>query len=258
MRKQKKVVKEKKVVDYSVMFVGLTFFQDEGKRGMRILLPDGSDAKRFGVDPHYASIAAAQDSVLSMSGWKGEEIETEHSKIEFYFPQGKITLGGTDTPGEIDAAKQMKALPKLKIIDDKFDLDPAGTNAVADMTICQGGFGIYRMPGTPDDGTGALVSMLKVPHAGNFTVTVTPRDGSDNRTIEFKAGSEIAFVNTSRHTVPTANYDRHFEIYGRLSLVPVKLKPYATPRGTPLLPTKHPTFFAPEPALTGPGCSNAS
>jgi hypothetical protein len=257
MRKQKKVVKEKKVVDYTVMFVGLTFFKDEGKRGMRVLLPDGSRAKQFGIDPHYASIAAAQDSVLSVSGWKGEEIETEHSKIEFYFPQGKVSLGGADTPGKIDAARQMKVLPKLKKINRKFNLDPAGTNAVADMTICQGEFGIYRMPGTPDDGTGALVSLLKVPHAQDFTVTVTPRDGSENRTIEFKAGSEIAFVNTSRHAVPTESYDRHFEIYGELSLVHVKLTPRKTPLRTPLLPTRNPTFFAPEPMLTGPGCSNA-
>jgi hypothetical protein len=234
---------------YSIQFVGLAcFHRDPGTPEERcVLLPDGRDPGD-GIEPHFASIVVASDAVEEAAGWTGEEV----SSGVFGLPPCSIVFEGADTPGLLDSKNHDGLLPQLRRMDPNFTIDRTRAQTIATVRIRRGTLTAYGVPG----GT-AVISQLDVPHDGNITVTITPRDGSSARSIRLKPGTEIVLKNTARDYRSVREPNAHFRIYERLSASPgVRLNEPETPASVPRSPSRHTFFMQKEPAGLAMSCSN--
>lgn len=114
----------------------------------------------------------------------------------------------------------------------------------------------FRIPGSEDDGTAAMITQLDVPHDGTITVVATPNDGSRVRTLTLAPGTEIAIVNAFREEVG-GEFDNHFKIYGKLVVGQPDLDdPPPTPPNFPLSTSPHGHFQRDEETGSSARCSN--
>lgn len=229
---------------YKVQFVGLVCFLRE-RGGRRVLLPDGRNPGD-GIDPHYAAIVVAPDSVETATGWNGDA-----SDGTFRLPPCSISIQAADIEGVLDAGDHV--LPELRAIDPNFEIDPQTADTIAQLQLRQGTLKSFRIPGGD-----ALISELAVPHDGSVQITVTPKDGSAERTIRVAAGTEIAVANMAGDDIYTdeAEPHGHFRIYERLSVRPVSLTtPNSTP-GAPPSQSQHVLFMRQNPIGLSHDCSN--
>ncbi|HYC92744.1 MAG TPA: hypothetical protein VEO54_26280 [Thermoanaerobaculia bacterium] len=232
---------------YKVQFVGLVcFYREHG--GRQVLLPDGREPGD-GIEPHYASIRVAKNDVLEASGWD-DSADTEQGT--YVLPPCWVSLEGVDSDGTLNTSEHDNRLPQLKQIDTNFEIDPERAQTVARLRIRQGSLGAYRIPG----GT-AAISQLDVPHDGEIHVAITPRDGSPERTLRLRPGTEVMLANmaASGYTTSTT-FNNHFKIYEKLSLRPVSLH---EPSSVPLVPpsdSQHPAFLRGEPIGLSVDCTN--
>lgn len=200
---------------YQVQFVGLVcFYKEEGARWA--LLPDGREPGP-GIDPHYPTLIVAPDAVVEANGWSDAELAEGILNL----PRSLIVLEGADVHGRLDTDNQDKRLPRLRTIDPNFEIDLARADTVARLLIRRGELSANQVPG----GT-AVISQLEVPHDGEITIVVKPVDGTA-RTLRLKPGTEVILGNMADRGIygqAGRAVDRHFEIYGKLSVKPVTLQ----------------------------------
>lgn len=201
---------------YKVQFVGLVcFYRERGAR--QVLLPDGRSPGP-GIDPHFPLIIVAPKAVKSAAGWPADE---DTRRGIYALPACWLSIEGADAPGSLDVSKHDGILPQLRQIDPGFEIDPDRAETVVRLYLRQGTLSAHEVPG----GT-AVMSQLQVPHEGTITITVTPRDGSPNRTLLLEPGSEILLGNMAEGGVykPETHVGGHFKIYEKLSIRPVNLR----------------------------------
>lgn len=238
---------------YSVQFVGLVCFYREKGGGRQALLPDGRNPGA-GIDPHFASIIVAPGAVENATGWNGDSA----TPGTFSLPPSTVTLEGVDRPGTLDTKGHDDRLPQLRRIDPNFEIDPDRADTIARVHIRQGKLTAYRIRGGE-----AAISQLDVPHDGPIKITVTPRDGSPQRTIVLRPGTEVAVTNTAGKSVYDADAEAadrengHFRIYERLSVRPVSLTAPVTAQSVlPESPSHHAMFARARAINLTINCSN--
>jgi len=199
-------------MSYKVHFVGLVcFFKEQGAR--LALLPDGTTPPA-GIDPHYPSILVPPEAVQGSAGW--DAVSNPHPGI-YYPPSSTIVIEEMDVAGNLDVSQHDTALPHLREIEPSFAIDPETAQTSARLPIRQGTLTVHSIPGGD-----ALITEAVVPHEADFTVTVTPTDGSAVRTIRLSAGSEVIIGNMAKggvykRAVPSTDPQfSHFRIYEKL------------------------------------------
>lgn len=233
-------------MSYSVQFVGLACFLRDGN-ARQVLLPDGRTPPD-GIEPHFAFIDVATESIREVRGWNGDA-----AGGVFELPPCEILFEGADAGGSVDTSQHEGRLPQLKRIDPNFQIDPDRAATIATVPVRRGTLTAYSIPG----GT-AVISQLDVPHDGDIHIKIRPRDGSPPREIVLEPETEIVLSNTGRggYAALTEAND-HFRIYEKLSARPVRLSEPAVARGVvPRSPTRH-RFFGRVTSLgLSSGCSN--
>ena len=234
---------------YLVQFVGLVCFYRE-RNGRQVLLPDGSHPGPQ-IDPHYASIMVAPHAVEAVNGW-----DAQAANGTFELPPCSLVLEGADVEGPLDTSRHDGRLPQLRQFDPHFEIDPDRAETVARLQIRRGTLAAYAIPGGD-----AAISQLDVPHDGPIHITVTPRDGSPARTLQLRAGTEIAVTNMARAGLYTAGAaereNGHFRIYEKLSVRPVNLAdPPRTKSNLEPSPSRHRLFTGARPINLNTSCSN--
>ncbi len=263
--------------EYKVQFVGLAYFLPRAGR-RHVLFPDGRNVPN--VEPHLATIAVAADHLAndnSFTGWSDDQIirtpvhaafsgtGAARELLQFVLDGDSIEIEGAsgavkDEP--LDTSEHDGQLQPLTrgAKRARVSIAPTKANTVADVQIRRGSLHAFRYPGSDDDGTGAIISELRVPYDGE-TVTIRVRakeDDKDARTITVRNGSEIALVNASRPGEGGAEDETdHFGIYGQLA--PGRLSigtPRATPVPFPASPSKHLLFAIPAVIGSSVKCNN--
>jgi hypothetical protein len=232
---------------YKVQFVGLVCFLRESG-GRFVLLPDGRQPPPD-VDAHVASLIVAPGAVEEAAGWNGD---ADVANGSFTLPPCSLTLEGADVAGTLDTSAHDEKLPKLKQIDPNFAIDTSTAKTIAKLHVRQGILTAYTVPCGE-----AVMSQLEVPHDGSIHVSVTPDDGSPERTIRFAAGTEIALTNTATggYAAPDQQ-NNHFKIYEVLSSQPVSLTEPAADASLEESPSSHVIFQEICPIGLNTGCSN--
>lgn len=232
---------------YMVQFVGLVcFYQQPGAR--EALLPDGREPGA-GIEPHYGSIHVAPDAIVKTSGWNGD---ADLRRAMFTLPPCSISIEGADANGQLDTSRHDRALPQLRQIDHNFEIDPDRAETIARVPIRNGVLTAHRIPGGS-----AAISQLVVPHDGDIRIRVTPRDGSEERTIDLRAGTEIAIANMAHGGYLTDEpHDNHFKIYEKLSVRPVSLHDPTNVPDVPPSASRHALFTRPGPIGLSTNCTN--
>lgn len=235
---------------YTVQFVGLVcFYREPG--GRQALLPDGRQPAA-GIEPHAASIEVAPDDVLEVTGWNGSE-DAAHGR--YLLPPCSIELEGVDVPGSLDTSLHDDYLPRLAQIDPNFEIDPDRAETIARLRVRCGVLQAFSIPGGK-----ATISQLDVPHEGEIQVRVTPRDGSPERRLLLRPGTEVLIANMAESgyltETPRSAQDDHFRIYEKLSTRPVTLH---APESIPEVPpsqSQHATFQRGDPIALSVECTN--
>jgi hypothetical protein len=235
---------------YMVQFVGLVCFYREAG-GRLALLPDGRRPEGA-IEPHAASIEVAPEDVLEASGWNGN---TGAAHGRYLLPQCSIELEGTDVPGSLDTSLHDDYVPRLSRINRDFEIDPDRAETIARLRVQRGVLRAFRIPG----GT-ATISQLDVPHDGEIQVRVTPADGSPERRLRLKPGTEVLIANMAEsgylQDTPKAAHDDHFRIYEKLSATRVTLHEPESIPDVPPSPSQHATFLRREPIALSTDCTN--
>jgi hypothetical protein len=213
---------------YTVQFVGLVCFYREAG-GRQALLPDGREPGD-GIEPHVATIEVAREDVLAASGWE-ENADTKHGR--YLLPPCSIELEGADleqpVPGALDTSHHDRFIPRLTDSDPNFEIDPDRAETIARLRLRRGVLAAYRIPGGE-----ATISQLDVPqHDGEINVKVIPRDGSPERRLRLKPGTEVLIANMGQSGCLKRTHDSHFKIYAKLSTRPVTLH---EPKEIPAVP----------------------
>lgn len=252
-----------------------------------MLFPDGRNVPN--VVEHLATIAVAADHLAgdnSFTGWSDGQIMrdlvpaaisdtgADRVLLQFLLDGDSIEIEGAsakvkdeplDTRGHDG---QLQPLTRGANGGRRVPISPSAANTVADVQIQRGSLHAFRYPGSDDDGSGAIISELRVPYdRETVTITVRPKQNgasalssskNDVRTITVRNGSEIALVNASR-PAESAREDEtdHFGIYGQLA--PGRLS-VGTPRATPIpfpeSPSQHLLFRAPGVIGSSVKCNN--
>jgi len=235
---------------YTVQFVGLVcFYRETG--GRQALLPDGRQPAP-GIEPHAASIEVAPEDVLEVTGWNGSE-DAAHGR--YLLPPCSIDLEGADAPGSLDTSLHDDYVPRLAMIEPGFAIDPDRAETIARLRLRRGRLQAFRIPGGD-----ATISQLDVPHDGEIEVRVTPRDGSPERRLRLRPGTEVLIANMAEggylRETPRGAHDDHFRIYEKLSTRPVTLH---APESIPEVPpsqSQHAMFLRREPIALSTDCTN--
>jgi hypothetical protein len=235
---------------YTVQFVGLVcFYRETGAR--QALLPDGRQPTG-GIEPHAASIEVDPKDVLEVAGWNGSE-DAAHGR--YLLPPCSIELEGADLPGSLDTSLHDDYLPRLARIDPNFEIDPDRAETIARLRVRRGVLRAFQIPNGK-----ATISQLDVPHDGEIHVQVTPGDGSPQRRLRLKPGTEVLIANMAESgyltNTPKSAHDDHFRIYEKLSSRPVTLH---APESIPEVPpseSQHMTFLRGEPIALSADCTN--
>lgn len=222
---------------YTVQFVGVICFlrQNGGRLAMM------ADGRRF-TPRHVARIELRRADIRSESGWTRSPLQVRRG--QFVLPQCSLTIEGADQRGAFDATQQELHLPRLQVLENSFQIDPAAARTVATIPIRQGTLRAFRYPASPDLPHISVISELTVPHDGTITVTATPRNGAPPQTILLEPGTEIVIVNDS---MSLGRGQNHFHIYDQLNTAPpprVSLGqvPPPTPPPIPRSMSEHPAF----------------
>ena len=234
---------------YQVQFVGLVCFVKEDG-GRFVLLLDGRNPPA-GVDPHTASIIVAPEAVEEAIGWDGD---SDAANGRFSLPPCLVSLEGADGDGTVDSTAQEWALPQLKRIDPNFQMDPdIDAKTIARLHVSQGTLKAYAIPGGE-----AVMTQLNVPFdGGSIHVTVTPDDGSPQRTLRFAPGTEIAIANMATGGYAALDQqNNHFKIYEVLSSQPVTITEPPSVASLDESPSNHVLFARANPIGLSTGCSN--
>jgi hypothetical protein len=237
---------------YTVQFVGLVcFFREQD--GWRALLPEGSGSN----PPHVASITVNHGTVLHYGGWRREEITEDEHAIDFIFPPSRIVLESVERYDALDHGNRVyQRLPVLRYTGQPVTIDPSTAVTVGEILLRNGRMESFRVPGSEDDGTAAMITQLDVPHDGTITVVATPNDGSQIRTLTVAPATEIAIVNAYREPAG-GEFDNHFKIYGKLAMgQPDVDDPPDTPPNFPLSRSRHGHFNRPKEIGSSARCSN--
>ena len=235
---------------YTVQFVGLVcFYRESG--GRQALLPDGRNPGD-GIEPHLASIEVAPKDVLEAVGWESNG-ETTHGR--YLLPPCSIEMDGTDLEqpvrGALDTSRHDTFVPQLSAIDSRFEIDLDRAHTIARMRLRRGALAAYSIPGGA-----ATISQLDVPHDDEINVKVIPRDGSPERRLRLKPGTEVLIANMGQRGYLTKTHDSHFKIYAKLSTGPVELH---EPKDLPAVPpsqSQHATFMRRSPISLTTDCTN--
>lgn len=238
---------------YKVQFVGLVCFVHESD--MRwALLPDGRNPGDD-IDPHFPSIMIAKDSIEDANGWNSDGPDARGKILP---PPGTLVLEGADVPGALNDTQQGEMLPHLTDSDTKFQIDLDRAKAVMRIPIRQGTLTARTVPGGS-----ALISELEVSHDGPITLTLSPADGSPAQTLRLKPGTEVLIGNMAAQGIydraqPDSHF-RHFQIYEKLSTVPVVLPEPDQPDGkeAPRSLSQHWYFLRGAPIGLDHSCSNS-
>ena len=236
---------------YTVQFVGLVCFYRETD-ARQALLPDGRQPAA-GIEPHAASIEVDPNGVLEAAGWNGSE-DAAHGR--YLLPPCSIDLEGTDVQGSLDTSLHDNYLPRLAQIDPNFEIDPDRAETIARLRVQRGVLRAFRIPGGS-----ATISQLDVPHDGEIRVQVTPRDGSPQRRLRLKPGTEVLIANMAESgyltNTPKSAQDDHFRIYEKLSSRPVRLRGPESIPDVPPSESQHATFLRGVPIALSGDCSNS-
>ncbi|HYK02846.1 MAG TPA: hypothetical protein VE974_13890 [Thermoanaerobaculia bacterium] len=271
--------------EYKVQIVGLAYFLPEpGQR--HVLFPDGRNVPN--VVPHLATIAVAADDLagnVPLTGWSDDQIMrtpvnaffsgtgADRELLQFVLDGDSIEIEGAsveETDEPLDTRAHDNQLQPLTrgASGARVSISAANANTVADVQIRRGSLHAFRYPGSNNDGTGAIISELRVPYdRDTVTITVRPKQdektvsssSEDNvRTITVKNGSEIALVNASRPDQSDLEDETdHFGIYGQLA--PGRLSvgtPRATPIPFPRSRSEHLLFLTPGAIGSSVKCNN--
>ena len=154
-----------------------------------------------------------------------------------------------------DTSAHDDALPQLKRIDPNFQIDPASAKTVVRLHVRQGTLTPYAIPGGA-----AVMTQLDVPfEGGSIHVTVTPDDGSAQRTLRFAPETEIALVNMAAGGYAALDQqNNHFTIYEVLAAQPVSLTEPESVASLKESPSMHVLFTRASPIGLNTGCSNTS
>lgn len=234
---------------YKVQFAGLVcFYRESGAR--LALLPDGRNPGG-GIDPHVGTIVIHEDWLEDSSGWTSAQLQKPGV---FPLEPCDVTFEGADVSGTLDVDDHDGKLPQLRQIDPNFVIDPQTAPTIARVPIRQGRLTAHRMP----QGS-AIVSQLEVPHDGMITITVTPRNGGQSRTIRAEAGAEIVIANMAEgvYRDGESEHASHFKIYEKLSSNPVSLDTLSmASEELPELKSRNPVFHGRGPIGLYIECSN--
>jgi hypothetical protein len=227
---------------YTVQFIGMMcFFKQPNAR--LVLLPDGTQM----TPKHSARIAVDPKQVNGSSGnWPTAAAKQGDFVLDQDFD---IVIEGVDQNGTLDVSKHDPVrLPA------GFAIDLTTARTIGRIAIRQGILQTFRYPGTNDTIEASTISQLDVPHTGVIRITATVRSNpSVVRTIELKAGTEIAIVNDSADT----SHD-HFHIYSQLGQGPTALgnTPDSEVGKFHRSQSQHKVFFKPDPIVDGVRCPN--
>jgi hypothetical protein len=232
---------------YKVQFVGLVCFLRENG-GRFVLMPDGRQPPPD-VDAHVASLIVAPGAVEDAAGWNGD---ADVANGRFTLSPCSITIEGADIAGDLDTSAHDGKLPQLKHIDPNFAINLATAKTIAKLHVLQGILTAYTVPCGD-----AVMSQLEVPHDGSIHVSVTPDDGSPEKTIRFAPGTEIALTNTAAggYAAPDQQ-NNNFKIYEVLSSQTVSLTEPETTADLTESPSSHVIFQDIRPIGLNTGCSN--
>jgi hypothetical protein len=235
---------------YTVQFVGLVcFYREPG--GRQALLPDGRQPAG-GIEPHVASIEVAPEDVLEAAGWNGSE-DAAHGR--YLLPPCSVELEGAEEPGSLDTSLHDDYLPRLAQLDPNFEIDPDRAETIARLRVRRGVLRAFRIPGGE-----ATISQLDVPHEGEVQVRVTPRDGSPERRLRLRPGTEVLIANMAEsgylRVTPRNEQDSHFRIYEKLSTRPVTLHEPESIPDVPPSSSQHATFLRHEQIALSTDCTN--
>lgn len=271
--------------EYKVQFVGLAYFlPSSGRR--HVLFPDGRNVPN--TVPHLATIAVAADDLAGdnpFTGWSDAQIMrtpvnaaingtgADQELLQFVLDGDSIEIEGASVEEEdepMDTRAHDNQLQPLtrSAKGARVSISAANANTVADVQIRRGSLHALRYPGSNNDGTGAIISELRVPYDGEtVTITVRPKEddqavssssGINVRTITVRNGREIALVNASRPDENDLEDETdHFGIYGQLA--PGRLNvgtPRATPIPFPRSRSKHLLFRTPGAIGSSVKCNN--
>lgn len=272
---------------YKVQFVGLICFVKHEKI-IRALMPDGTNPDQ-GIPKHIPFICIANPDIdEGGTTWPASQRISlgDILTVFWWTTRSQINVEGADKAGTLKTYDQDSRLPRLSLYPNHVKIDPNTAPAIADIPIRQGKLEAFRLPKSPDDGKGPLISQLDIPHDQAITITVTPNDQSASYTLKLFPATEIAFVHVSQEDVqnvlseeirrvmrasfePAASAsgsstartstlvnDNHFELYGTLAVPKVDLgSPGPTPLGFPDSKSTH-VLFQSGPIGTTPRCSN--
>jgi hypothetical protein len=240
---------------YEIDFLGLiNFFElEDGEPGRRVLIPDGTPARKGEVDPdnkivpHFASILVRTDDILDDTKWAARgryRVFEEEVVAQFRIDQpSTIVISGMDAPAvklssspstsekaqleKTSAAETENGAPfnssdfdgksiKLRKLFEEIDIDRERAATIAEIPIRRGRLVSSRLANT-------LAAQLFVDdHEGNVTITAYPKDPKDKadpKSLTLQDGTTFVIVNMSDDLAGDATEDperSHFRLYAQL------------------------------------------
>jgi hypothetical protein len=216
---------------YSIVFVGLICFVDQDNSRI-VLLPDGMNPPQD-VQRHFPYAVVKPDDVIEKAGWDTNNAELMELGM-FRLPKCSLTITGSNEGGDFGHKQHDDNVPRLKALDKTVQIDPNTANAIVRLTISSGTLEARRRPNSGAQTDVAIISRLKVPYAGEITVSVN----GGERMLRLKPGTEIAVANLAVPSTPGTK--SHFPIYAGLTKTGViKGTPTANPSIPEIETTQH-------------------
>jgi len=248
-------------MSYTVDFVGLVNFFDQGDAGKLLLLPDGREPDNDKIPPHFAHVIVLEQQLVDADEWtpdndpKAKELKVLKFQID---TPATIWFTGQGARRGLSTARQDGLLPLLKKIDPKINILPEQAATIAQIPIDYGTLEAFRI------GAHSFCSRLTVDTAAaTVVVEMDPDDGSKLRTLRLNEGAEVLITNMSAlaESAPIEDVS-HFTLYGQLDvdrdgsrLVPPRLR---AADALSQLPSAHPyveLIRSSGGAIPAPGCS---
>lgn len=207
---------------YNIVFLGIINFFELSPNGRLVLIPDGRTRTKRAIDPkdritaHSASILVEEANVdSSRTTWPSQKQTFMGTPVLKFMISKRSDIaisgqeaGGTPTFDDSDFDGR-----SIKLKDRRLDIVRADALTIGEIELRQGTLHSRRLKNT-------ATAVLRVPkHTGDVTVTSTARDGSGDRTITIKDGSELVIVNMSDSLSGSGlanSVADHFRIYALL------------------------------------------
>jgi hypothetical protein len=240
---------------YKIDFLGLiNFFElEDGEPGRRVLIPDGTPARKGEVDPgnkivpHFASILVRTDDILDDTKWAARgryRVFKEEVVAQFRIDRpSTIVISGMDAPpvmlassepasenAEIEKVSDAEAgngavfnsssfddkSIKLRDLFEKIEIVRERAATIAEIEIRRGRLVSSRLGNT-------LAAQLFVEdHEGDVTITAYPKDPNDKsapKSLTLQDGTTFVIVNMSADLAGDVTRDpkkSHFRLYAQL------------------------------------------